>query len=149
MSLELEEGETDFINRLPGDVRSDLFGHYIGLHLKIRLELELLGITVFGLDCCDDNYWLETRFDGWEQLERFLELVECDRYPSGVQWDVEECFDDVMDAGLALFIPRMDLHVVYRMLKRLSEATVSDAETQNTIKEHEQRLGKAFDRWGE
>lgn len=149
MSSELLKDDGNYFNKLAWPVQSDLFGHYINLQLRIRLELDLLGIKVFGLDFSDDNYWLEFRFEGWPPLERFFELVEGAHYPSGADWYTEGCYDDVEDRGLALFIPRMDSHVVYRMLNRLTTLIVNDQQRLATIKEHERRRGgQEMEHWG-
>ena len=109
----------DFINKLPRHLTLSLIYHYMDLHRNVQTQLAKLGIETFDLDFADCNFWLITGFRNYKEAGYFLDLVEYDNYPSGVEWFVEEDHGDGVES-LAVFIPRMDLFIVLRMLQRIT-----------------------------
>lgn len=141
------------IDNLPEQLRSELFGHYICIQQKIRLELDLLGIRLCGLEFADDNYWLGFGFGDRGDVEQFLKLVDGAKYPSDVGWEVTEEDDprnvwDEVWGDVALWMPRMDAPVVLTMLHRLTLVMASDEQRLKKINEHEQNIGKKMEQWG-
>lgn len=147
MTQNIHVDDDDCFRHFSEALRSEMFRHYIGLQHRIRLELELLGVTVLSMDFCDDNYWLETEFATWNDVARFSELTEGADYTG--DWDAEERTNYQFGPTVTLCMPRADAFPTWETLNRLAEATVDCERRARLQLEYEQRLGLPMARWGE
>ncbi len=125
-----DDGEVDdFIRGLSDDVSQDLSWNYIRLECHIALEIRLAGLSLNGSKFYDAPYlfWLGFSFSSAEDRETFISMVEFDDHPSGLRWDLEyDADEDAEISGFIVCIPRMDLYVVHRNLKRMNELMVEN-----------------------
>jgi len=105
---------------LPEGIRMEMLRHYSRIECRIFVELEIAGIVFADTDYDDETWDRCYTFATWAEWNLFLSLVSFDDHPSGQEWEYN------FDEGYTVWIPRLDLHIVYRNLARLNAIVIDD-----------------------
>ncbi len=112
---------------LPEEVYHDLMDHYSRIESHIFVELELAGIVIADSDFGDDDWSRLYVFESADDMDKFLWLTAFDGYMDGCwQTEVEPGFD----YEYGVWIPRIDLHIVLRLLTAFNKVAISQYEAE-------------------